>query len=306
MTDWYVFSAIRWGAELTLGTLPMHACMLPPSGLFIKTWSGNGGTIEDVTWQNIVVKGKVAEWNEVHAIQCMQCIQHHLGNISHAFSSSLLPHTRGVIRSTSANAYCVLIVCVLCADCVLAIHVMPDARHQVPSGLIRVTMVYHTSSECQLPCPVTGCRCSGDPPKIKNVRFRNIRGFVTQPYPSKIRNVTGQLTPVFLDLGLVSTISPAFWPPAPCRRTHAAHSTQHSTQHSIHSRHSRHSTHITHHTTHSTRHTAHSTPTQHSAPCRPTQHTAPTQHTHTAHPYSTQLHVPPCGMHFLVPMFAAC
>ena len=105
------------------------------SGLFIKTWSGNGGTIEDITWENMVVKGKVAEWNEV------------------------------------------------------------------PSGLIRVTMVYHTGSECQLPCPVTGCNCSGDPPKIKNVRFRNIRGFVTQPYPSKIRNVTGQLTPgIFIGL----------------------------------------------------------------------------------------------------------
>ena len=29
------------------------------SGLFIKTWYGNGGTIEDITWENLRVKGKV-------------------------------------------------------------------------------------------------------------------------------------------------------------------------------------------------------------------------------------------------------
>ena len=35
------------------------------SGLFIKTWFGNGGTIEDITWENLHVRGKVGEWNNV-------------------------------------------------------------------------------------------------------------------------------------------------------------------------------------------------------------------------------------------------
>jgi len=85
------------------------------SGLFIKTWSGNGGTVEDVTWSNLVVKGKVGEWNNV------------------------------------------------------------------ASAPIRVTMIYHTRSECEVPCPVTGCICSGQHPKIKNIVFRNIVALTTQP-----------------------------------------------------------------------------------------------------------------------------
>ena len=97
-------------------------------GLFIKTWSGNGGTIEDVTWENLEVYGKVGEWN------------------------------------------------------------------LVPSAPIRVTMIYHTSRECKLPCPATGCICSGEKPKIKNIAFRNIVAFTTQNYPSKIRSETGPLT----------------------------------------------------------------------------------------------------------------
>ena len=97
-------------------------------GLFIKTWSGNGGTIEDVTWENLEVYGKVGEWN------------------------------------------------------------------LVPSAPIRVTMIYHTSRECKLPCPATGCICSGEKPKIKNIAFRNIVAYATQNYPSKIRSETGPLT----------------------------------------------------------------------------------------------------------------
>ena len=31
----------------------------------------------------------------------------------------------------------------------------------MPSAPIRVTMIYHTSRECELPCPPTGCVCGG-------------------------------------------------------------------------------------------------------------------------------------------------
>ena len=109
--------------DMTVGDGANHL-----SGLFIKTYSGNGGMIEDITWENIDIKGKVGEWN------------------------------------------------------------------LVASAPLRVTMLYHTSRECNLPCPVTGCMCHGQKPKIRNIVFRNIRALTTQPYPSKIRGSTGPLT----------------------------------------------------------------------------------------------------------------
>ena len=62
--------------------------------------------------------------------------------------------------------------------------------NEVPSAPIRVTMIYHTSRECQLPCPPTGCVCTGQPPRIRNVQFRNIVAMTTQPYPPKFGALT--------------------------------------------------------------------------------------------------------------------
>jgi hypothetical protein len=113
-------------------------------GIFIKTYSGNGGLIEDVTFDDIESFGSVHEW------------------------------------------------------------------HMVPSAAIRVTMIYHTTRECEQPCPVAGCNCTvcgnHDPfthcrkgekaqlPRIRNLTFTNLVMHATQNWPSPVRESCGNLT----------------------------------------------------------------------------------------------------------------